>query len=228
MPVNDITDMTSFKWATVTAVPPTALAIKLDGDTVALALVPDSLVDPTQLLVGDRVRVELSVRKCIIHGKANEGAIPGEVKMMAVVTGPSAPAGWLLCQGQSLLRTDYPRLFAVIGTTYGTADSTHFTLPNFQGRVPVGRDSGQTEFATTGQVGGSKTNTHNHWTGFSQDGSGFFGSTTPNLPRTRTKTATRGQIVAAAASGTTREDSTYDETISVLAPYIVVNYIIKY
>lgn len=228
MPVNDITDMTSFKWATVTAVPPTALAIKLDGDTAALALVPDSLVDPTQLLVGDRVRVELSVRKCVIHGKANEGAIPGEVKMMAVITGPSAPAGWLLCQGQSLLRTDYPRLFAVIGTTYGTADSTHFTLPNFQGRVPVGRDAGQTEFATTGQVGGSKTNTHNHWTAISNDGTSLFVGTSANVPRTRTKTSVRGQTAQAATSSSAREDSTYDETISTLSPYIVVNYIIKY
>ena len=50
--------------------------------------------------------------------------------------GPNIPAGWLSCQAQSLLRTAYPALFAVIGTTYGAADSTHFTLPNFVGRVP--------------------------------------------------------------------------------------------
>jgi hypothetical protein len=66
-----VEDMTSFKWATVTAIGP--LTIQLDGDTVALALVPESLVDPLLLLAGDRVRVELSQRKCIIHGVINGG-----------------------------------------------------------------------------------------------------------------------------------------------------------
>src|ERR1051325_2050236 len=38
----------------------------------------------------------------------------------------AAPSGWLLCQGQSLLRSAYPDLFAILGTTYGAADGTHF------------------------------------------------------------------------------------------------------
>jgi microcystin-dependent protein len=37
--------------------------------------------------------------------------------------------GTLQCSGQSLLRTDYPDLFATIGATYGSADALHFTLP---------------------------------------------------------------------------------------------------
>jgi hypothetical protein len=63
-----MTDATTFKWATVTVVSP--LTIKLDGDSVALALVPDTLISPASLAVGTRVRVELSMRKVIIHGKA--------------------------------------------------------------------------------------------------------------------------------------------------------------
>lgn len=66
--ITGIGDMTSFKWAKVTSVSP--LRIKLDGDTAALALTPDTLVNPASLTVGDRVRVELSQRKAIIHGKA--------------------------------------------------------------------------------------------------------------------------------------------------------------
>lgn len=38
-------------------------------------------------------------------------------------------AGTINCAGQSLLKTDYPDLFSKIGTTFGTADSVHFTLP---------------------------------------------------------------------------------------------------
>ena len=83
-------------------------------------------------------------------------ALTGEGK---VFFGSVAPTGWLLCQGQSLLRTDYPALLAVIGTTYGAADSTHFSLPNLKGRVPVGLDTSQTEFNTLGTMVGAKTHT---------------------------------------------------------------------
>ncbi|QKN87782.1 minor tail protein [Microbacterium phage Nebulous] len=69
MSIQTIGDMTSFKWATVTRVSP--LAIRLDGDTDPLAMVPDSLVPTLLLAVGDRVRVELTQRKVVIHGKAN-------------------------------------------------------------------------------------------------------------------------------------------------------------
>jgi microcystin-dependent protein len=73
--------------------------------------------------------------------------------------GASAPTGWLLCQGQAISRSNalYTRLFAAISTTYGAGDgSTTFNVPNLQGRIPVGRDSTQTEFDTLAEVGGSK------------------------------------------------------------------------
>jgi microcystin-dependent protein len=54
--------------------------------------------------------------------------------------GASAPAGWLLCYGQSLLRASYVDLFAAIGTAYGAADGTHFSIPDLRGRVPAGKD----------------------------------------------------------------------------------------
>jgi hypothetical protein len=73
--VNDIRDITSFKWATVTGTNP--LAIKLDGDTAPLALIPDSLVDPLSLAPGDRVRVELSLRKVVVHGVSKGGLAGG-------------------------------------------------------------------------------------------------------------------------------------------------------
>lgn len=63
-----MTEASAFKWATVTATSP--LTIKLDGDTDALNLVPGTLIDPTTLSIGTRVRVELSQRKAIIHGKS--------------------------------------------------------------------------------------------------------------------------------------------------------------
>ena len=76
--------------------------------------------------------------------------------------GVSAPTGWLLCQGQAISRSNalYTRLFAAISTTYGAGDgTTTFNVPNLQGRIPVGRDSTQTEFDALAETGGSKTST---------------------------------------------------------------------
>jgi microcystin-dependent protein len=54
--------------------------------------------------------------------------------------GSSAPAGWLLCFGQSLSTTTYAALFAVIGYTYGGSGGS-FTLPDLRGRVVAGKDN---------------------------------------------------------------------------------------
>jgi len=56
---------------------------------------------------------------------------------------PSAPTGYLLCEGQAVSRTKYAGLFGAIGTAYGKGDgSTTFNLPDLRGRVPAGVDGG--------------------------------------------------------------------------------------
>jgi len=72
----------------------------------------------------------------------NQGAcrVIGEIIAYA---GPTSPdSRWLPCDGSSVLRVDYPDLFAVIGTIYGATDSTHFNLPDLRGRVPLGIGTG--------------------------------------------------------------------------------------
>lgn len=74
--------------------------------------------------------------------------------------GATAPSGWLLCYGQSLLRADYPDLFTAIGTAHGAADGTHFSLPDCRGRVTAGKDDmgGTSAFRLTvisGSLGGA-------------------------------------------------------------------------
>lgn len=84
--------------------------------------------------------------------------------------GAAAPTGYLLCDGSSQLRSTYAALFAVIGTSYGSVDGTHFNVPNAKGRSLVGLDATQTEFDALGKTGGAKTHTlsvnempnHNH------------------------------------------------------------------
>jgi microcystin-dependent protein len=72
--------------------------------------------------------------------------------------GSTAPTGYLLCTGQSVSTTTFADLFSVIGYTYGGSGS-NFTIPNLQGRIPVGRDAAQTEFDVLGEAGGAKTHT---------------------------------------------------------------------
>lgn len=73
----------------------------------------------------------------------------GEIKLYA---GTSIPSGFLACQGQSLLRASYPDLFAAIGTTYGAADGTHFSLPDLGGRAAAGKEASASRL-TSGQSG---------------------------------------------------------------------------
>ncbi len=51
----------------------------------------------------------------------------------------AAPTGWVNCDGASLLRSGtYAALFAVIGTTFGFVDGTHFNVPDMRGIFPRG------------------------------------------------------------------------------------------
>ena len=54
--------------------------------------------------------------------------------------GTSAPSGFILADGSSLSRTTFAALFAIFGTTYGSASGTTFTVPDLRGRVVAGQD----------------------------------------------------------------------------------------
>jgi microcystin-dependent protein len=70
--------------------------------------------------------------------------------------GITAPSFYLLCDGSAVSRTTYSKLFSVLGTVYGIGDgSTTFNLPNLQGNIPVGKNSGT--FNTLGATGGTET-----------------------------------------------------------------------
>ena len=82
----------------------------------------------------------------------------GFVEMFAGITPPN---GWLLCNGASKLIADYPELAAALYDSatssyiYGSADSTHFNLPDFRGKFPLGVSSTH-PITGTGSSGGSE------------------------------------------------------------------------
>ena len=66
------------------------------------------------------------------------GALTGTIQWFACDAGKQS-SDYLVCNGQSVSRTTYSRLFDVIGTKYGTGNgSTTFGLPNLVGRVAWG------------------------------------------------------------------------------------------
>ena len=79
-----------------------------------------------------------AVREIAFYG-AGSGMPIGTVIMHA---GASVPAGFLECDGSSLVRADYPGLFAVIGTAHGAPSVNNFNLPDLRGRFPRGYDHG--------------------------------------------------------------------------------------
>ena len=69
------------------------------------------------------------------------GVPSGAVFCMAVAT---IPSGYLECNGQTVNRTSYAALFAVIGTQYGAGNgSTTFEVPDLRGEFIRGFDNGK-------------------------------------------------------------------------------------
>lgn len=171
---------------------------------------------------------------------ASKGAIKGQIipaGLMFSFGGPSGnvPNGYLMCDGSSLLRADYPDLFNSIGTSWGAANITHFNLPDSRGLFlrgvdgAAGRDpdkATRTAIATGGNTGNNVGSLqsdayqyHTHylesWAGFNGDGSANpnnqgYGSAGPYGNSISTKTSDGSY------STETRGKNAY------------VNYVIKY
>jgi len=69
--------------------------------------------------------------------------------------GASEPSGWVFCDGSafnSTSDTTFADLYTAIGNTFGGSDGTDFQVPDFRGRVTIGKDN----------LGGSSANVMTH------------------------------------------------------------------
>ena len=92
-----------------------------------------------------------------------QGVPTGSVHVMATT---NVPSGYLECAGQSLSRTTYANLFAVITTTWGSASSSTFNLPDLRGQFVRGWANTRTNSNDTGRSFAnaqlSRNKQHNH------------------------------------------------------------------
>ena len=66
------------------------------------------------------------------------------VSTVKYVARGTAPTGWLKCNGAAISRSQYAKLFAAIGTTYGAGNSANtFNLPDLRGEFIRGWDDGR-------------------------------------------------------------------------------------
>jgi microcystin-dependent protein len=178
-----------------------------------------------------------------------EAVIP--VGTVIATARPSAPTGYLLCEGQAVSRTKYANLFAAVSTTYGAGDgSTTFNLPDLRGRVPIGVDAGANRVTIAsnalGKSGGNqRLQGHTHTSGSlhsdvqnashhhhldvtpttRHEGNGFAYTDTAWTPGSGTNTS---EDAATHSHGITGDTGFTGEGSSEnLQPYQVVNYAIK-
>jgi microcystin-dependent protein len=154
----------------------------------------------------------------------------GEIRMFA---GNFPPAGWMFCEGQLLVISEFETLFNLIGTTYGGDGQSTFALPDLRGRLPIHQGNGFT-LAQSGGVENvtlavSQIPAHNH--------------TLQATRSTATSTAPAGNVMAASTGATVSPYGT-DAPLTTLAaqsigsvggsqphsniqPYLCVDFIIS-
>ena len=161
----------------------------------------------------------------------------------------TVPSGFLECNGQSVSRTTYAALFAVVGTTYGSGNgSTTFDLPDLQDNVAMGKSptkslastGGANTVVATANVSVAAANhtltapeipSHNHFPGMSL----VFGSNYVQavLNASQPDATVQAQPVQFGSTGGDGAHShngggTFTGNAnSVLQPYLTVKYIIK-
>lgn len=197
--------MSEFVWASVTGLSP--LRVKLDGDSVALPMTPETLVPVAQLTVADRVRCEIANRRVVVVGLAN-GMKLGALRSSGTIWATTFAA----IEASSVTATAD---FVMVTTVYTGIERHQWTrvdgTPNFR---PVGMIFATSKanmdayiavvFATTRfgfQAGGlwfdAGTSTHYRFT----SATGTYRALAASVPIIPTVTGTGGTSTVASATG---------------------------
>ena len=170
----------------------------------------------------------------------------GEIRLFA---GNFAPKNWSFCNGATIQIASNTALFSILGTTYGGNGTTNFLLPNLQGRTAIGAGNGPgLSPIALGQASGTETTTltnsnlpaHIHTAFANANGSNATtGTAAGNLPAVITsRTSAVGYTLrtsvygndaggaAMAADMVTLAPAGGNQPISIVNPYLGMNYVI--
>ena len=150
-----------------------------------------------------------------------------DIGVIKEFAGSVALPGHLMCDGSAISRTTYARLFAVIGTTYGSGDgSTTFNIPDKRAAYGLGAGTStkftENETFTLGQVVNDRIQGHKHALN-----ANIYGTTLSTGPAFAAGAADLTGIsvqnpITDGTNGTPRTGNT------TLVKSIVFNYMIKY
>lgn len=87
---------------------------------------------------GNDLTIDQTKTDQLLSAMKNLGKTVVPIGTVVFYLGTTIPDGYLLCNGASLLRTEFPELFEVLGTKCGSVDSAHFTLPDTHHRFLEG------------------------------------------------------------------------------------------
>ena len=87
---------------------------------------------------GNGLTIDQTKTDQLLSAMKNLGKMVVPIGTVVFYLGTTIPDGYLLCNGASLLRTEYPELFEVLGEKFGSVDSAHFTLPDTHHRFLEG------------------------------------------------------------------------------------------
>lgn len=140
-----------------------------------------------------------------------------ESGIIVMFCGSSAPSGWRLCDGSTVLRSsDLGQVLVSAGLPFGTGDgSTTVNIPDFRGRVSLGAGQGS---GLTNRFLGNTLGEESHTLSLSEMPShGMHGAAQYGMDG--------GPYQAIQPSGSTDRGS--DSAHNNMSPSLVVNFIIK-
>jgi len=173
-----------------------------------------------------------------LGGQDATGLVPSGALMDFAMA--QAPAGWLVCDGSEVSRSEFAALFTALGTVWGAGNgTTTFNLPDLRGEFRRGADLGRgvdagrafgsaqadafkshDHDASSANAGNhthdghaQSAGAHNHQSGLPDQLPGFFGLSDANNPPTREVSNTSNEFQS--EGPLTSTDGTHTHTLSV-------------
>jgi microcystin-dependent protein len=128
---SDIGDTSSFaKLTDLAQYQKSADSVKInDSESSTSSVYSSKKIDDAILLAISSINIPQSSS----GGSSAVSNFVGDYKQSAILDNHS---GWLMCNGNTILRSKYQDLFKLIGESFGSGDgSTTFNLPDFRGKV---------------------------------------------------------------------------------------------